>query len=134
MKGQNKSAANHAEYIAALDGPRRSEVAALDAFIRSAVPTLEPAMLDGMLAYGPFHYRYASGREGESCKVGVASNTQGISIYICAKDENGFLTEQYAARLGKASCGRSCIRFRKFADIHHPTLKSLLIAAAEHAG
>lgn len=60
MKGQ-LDVKTPAEYIAAVDDKRRSEIAALDALIRKHAPKLEPVIMGGMLGYGPFHYRYASG-------------------------------------------------------------------------
>src|SRR4026207_329667 len=65
MKGQ-LDVKTPAEYIAAVDDKRRSDIAALDALIRKHAPKLEPVIMGGMLGYGPFHYRYASGREGEA--------------------------------------------------------------------
>ncbi len=64
MKGQ-LNVKTPAKYIAAVDDKRRSDIAALDALIRKHAPKLEPVIMDGMLGYGPFHYRYASGRERE---------------------------------------------------------------------
>jgi hypothetical protein len=43
--------------------------------IRKLAPKLEPFIHSGMLAYGPSHYQYASGREGD---------------YICAAGETGY--------------------------------------------
>src|ERR1017187_232751 len=63
MKGQLK-ASTPAEYLAQLEEPRKSEVAALDALIRKNAPKLAPFIHSGMLAYGPWHYKYASGRAG----------------------------------------------------------------------
>jgi hypothetical protein len=70
MKGQ-LNVRTPAEYIAAVDDKRRSDIAALDALIRKHAPKLEPVIMGGMLGYGPFHYRYASGREGDACKLSV---------------------------------------------------------------
>ena len=72
MKGQ-LNVKTPAEYIAAVDDKRRSDIAALDALIRKHAPKLEPVIMGGMLGYGPFHYRYASGREGDACKLSIAS-------------------------------------------------------------
>jgi hypothetical protein len=126
MKGQNHNASTPAEYIAALDEPRRTEIATIDAFIRKTVPKLKPVMLNGMLGYGPFHYRYASGHEGDCCKVGLASNKSAISLYACGANAKGHIVEQHAKQLGKASCGKGCIRFKKFSDLDHAVLKKVL--------
>jgi hypothetical protein len=73
MKGRLK-ASTPAEYMAQLDEPRKSEVAGLDALIRKNAPKLTPFVHSGMLAYGPWHYKYASGREGDGFRIGLASN------------------------------------------------------------
>ncbi len=79
MKGQLK-VSTPAEYIAKLDEARRAEVSALDALIRKTAPKLEPFIHAGMLAYGRWHYKYGTGREGDWFRIGVASNKNYISL------------------------------------------------------
>ena len=43
-----------------------------------------------------------------------------------AADEGGYLAEQYAPRLGKASCSRACIRFKRLDDLDLGALEDLL--------
>lgn len=45
--------------------PRRHMLERLDAVIRAAAPALEPSLWGDILGYGSYHYRYASGREGD---------------------------------------------------------------------
>jgi len=130
MKGQ-LDVKTPAEYIAAVDDARRSDVAALDALIREHAPTLEPVIMDGMLGYGPFHYRYASGREGDACKLSIASNASYISLYCFASDASGYVAERYVDRLPKASVGKSCVRFRKLADLDEGSLMALIQETAK---
>ena len=73
MKGQKK-AATPAEYLAQLQEPRKSEVAALDSMIRKTAPKLTPFIQMGILAYGPYRYTYPNGRETDWFRLGVASN------------------------------------------------------------
>jgi hypothetical protein len=127
MKGQSTSATTPEEYLAALAEPRRSDLVRLDALIRETVPTLAPFLCAGMLAYGPFHYRYASGREGDWFRVGVASNAQYVSLYACAGDERGYVAERYKDRLPKAKIGKSCVRFKRLADLDLDALRALLV-------
>jgi hypothetical protein len=119
-----------AAYLAALPEPRRSEIVRIDAFIRATVPDLAPCMTAGMLGYGPFHYRYASGREGDTAKVGLSSRAQYISLYVCAADEKGYLAERYRERLPKADIGKACVRFKRFDDLDPAAVKDLLHEAA----
>jgi len=125
MKGQLK-VSTPAEYIAKLKEPRRAEVAALDALIRKTAPRLKPFIHGGMLGYGPFHYKYASGREGDSFRIGVASNANYISLYICASDGKEYVAERYKKALPKANIGRSCVRFKRLGDLDPGALKKLI--------
>ncbi len=125
MKGQF-SVSSPAEYLAQLEEPRRTEVAALDALIRKTAPKLAPFVHSGMLAYGPYHYKYASGREGDWFHIGVASNKSYISLYICAVDEKGYIAERYKADLPKANIGRSCVRFKRLGDLDQSALERLI--------
>jgi hypothetical protein len=133
MKGQNLKAKTPKEYIAALDDDRRDEIARIDRFIRETLPKkgFEPVICMGMLGYGPFHYKYASGREGDSCKVGLASNKSYISMYVlgCAGQE--YVVERYKKQLPKASIGKCCVRFKKFDDLDPKAVRAMLKEAAK---
>lgn len=129
MKGQLQ-VKTPAQYLARLDEPRRSEVARLDELVQATVPKLERCIMSGMLAYGPVHYRYGSGREGDAARLGIASNASAISLYVFAADENGWLAEGYRAKFPKANVGKCCIRFKRFDDLDPRALKTLLRQAA----
>src|SRR5688572_17143493 len=125
MKGQLK-VKTPAEYIAAVDDKRQPDISALDALVRKHAPKLEPVIMGGMLGYGPFHYRYASGREGDACKISIASNASYISMYCNAADAEGYVAERYLDRLPKASIGKSCVRFKRVADLDEKALVALI--------
>jgi hypothetical protein len=127
----NSKAKTPAAYIKALPEPRRSEIAKLDALIRKTVPKLEPHMRAGMLGYGPMHYRYASGKEGEWFKIGLASQKNYISLYMCAADDEGYVAERYKERLPKADIGKSCVRFKKVEDLDRSALIAMIKETAK---
>jgi hypothetical protein len=130
MKGQ-LNVKTPAEYIAAVDDKRRPDIAALDALIRKHAPKLEPVIMGGMLGYGPFHYRYASGREGDACKLSIASNASYISLYCSAADADGYVAPRYADRLPKASIGKTCVKFKKLTDLDENALVALIKDVAD---
>ena len=115
-----------AQYIAAADETKRSDLTKLHHLIRAALPDHETCIAHGMIGYGPYHYRYASGREGESVRVALASNKTGFSVYVACVDDKGYLAEQAKSRLGKASVGKSCIRFKRLEDIALDVLGDVL--------
>lgn len=132
VKGQLK-VSTPAEYLATLEEPRRSDVAALDALIRKIAPQLEPFLHGGILAYGPWHYKYESGREGDWFRIGISSNKNYISLYVCAGDELGYVAERYKDALPKANIGRSCVRFKRLADLDRKVVEKLLREASKLA-
>ena len=135
MKGA-KSAGTPEEYIDGLPEPRRSEIAELHMLIRATVPGLTPTMEYGMIGYGKYHYKYASGREGDWITVALASQKNYISVYVCSMDETGkqYIAEKYKGELGKVSVGKSCIRFKKLADLDVKVLKKVLKEARRSGG
>ncbi|GIG61056.1 hypothetical protein Lfu02_54280 [Longispora fulva] len=123
------------EYIAGLDQPRRTELAELHDLIRRTVPDLAPTMEFGMPGYGKFHYRYASGREGDWVLLSMASRKNYISVYVTAvTTDGGYLAEGYRDRLPKADIGKSCIRFKRLSDVDPEVLADIFRAAAAHGG
>ena len=98
----------------------------LDRLIRETLPELEAHGLN----YGPFHYRYESGREGDAYRVSVAERKHGISLYVLALTEDGrYLAESRADRFPKASIGKSCVRFKRLDDLDEAELRDLLAEA-----
>lgn len=114
------------EYIDRLDEPRRSQVEQVHDFIRRTVPHLEPHIRSGMIGYGAYHYRYASGREGDWFVVGLASNKRSISLYVIASEAEGYVAERYKSRLPRADIGKSCIRFNGIEDLDQVVLAELI--------
>src|SRR5262245_4060139 len=103
---QSTDAGTPEEYIAGLAEPRRTEIQALHDLIRREAPDLEPYIASGMLAYGRFHYRYDSKREGDWFRIGLASRKAYVSLYISAGGQDGYLAESYKQRLPKADIGK----------------------------
>lgn len=125
MKGQ-LPVTTPEQYIASVEPARRGDVARLHELIRETAPQLAPVIHSGMLGYGVFHYRYASGREGDATKIAIASNKAAVSLYCLAADASGYVAERYAARLPKASIGKSCVRLKRLADVDEGVLVELI--------
>jgi hypothetical protein len=124
MKGNSK-AKTPREYINALPEPKKNELIKLNALIQKTTG-LKPAMMWGMLEYGKFHYRYATGREGDWCSLALASQKHYIPLYVCMASKGRYIAETYKAVLPQASIGKSCVRFKRLGDIDLRTLTKLL--------
>jgi hypothetical protein len=133
------SAKSSADYIKQIDQPRRGDIAKLDKFIRRTVPELKPFLLQGtapMLGYGAYHYKYESGREGDTAIVALASQKNHISVYVMCVDEalGKYVAEKHAEALGKVSVGKSCIRFNRLDDLNLDAMGEVLREAASTMG
>lgn len=128
-----------AEFLAALPADRRDTMTTVHKAIRKAVPKLAPFVTSGMgpspiIGYGKYHYKSASGREGDWFIIGLVAGKSGYALHICACGEGGYLVEQNAARLGKVKTGRSCINFKKLEDLKLDVAMALVKQAAMSGG
>jgi hypothetical protein len=128
-----------AEFLAALPEDRRATMTALHQAIRKAAPKLMPTMMSGMgasplIGYGKYHYKYASGREGDWFLIGLAAGKSDYALHICSADKDGYLVERNAAQLGHVKTGRSCINFKKLEDLKLATVIKLVKQAEKTGG
>lgn len=82
-----------------------------------------------MVGFGSYHYKYASGREGDAFLTGFSPRQQNLVVYIMA----GF--EQYdalMAKLGKHTTGSSCLYIKRLADIDQTVLRELVVKSVEY--
>jgi hypothetical protein len=121
------------EFIAEARPGRADLIAAVDATIRHAAPGLAVGRDGRFLGYGPFHYRYESGREGDTFVVSMMDGAQALSIYVLGAQDDQYLAEANAERLGKVSVGKSCIRVKRLKHLDLDVLAELVAeAAAQH--
>ncbi len=130
---KKSKAQTRTDYIGSLPEQRKADIKKLDALIRKTVPKLKPFFLINMLAYGPFHYKSKSGREGDWCVIGLGNQKNYISLYVCVSDGKQYLAEKFKKELPKASIGRSCIRFKKLEDLDLKVIQKILKEAGKMA-
>jgi Domain of unknown function (DU1801) len=128
------------EWFAAA-GPREAELRAADALVVAAAPGIDrqlvPVGSGRMLGYGLMPYRPRSARETTTWPlIALAAQKRHLSLYVCAVVDGAYLAEARAERLGRVSCGRSCIRFSSLDRVDRAELTALLqdAVAATRAG
>lgn len=111
-------------YLNAIEDPeRRKDCRALSALM-TKVTKAKPTMWGtAIVGFGSYHYKYDSGHEGDSCLVGFASRTTGISVYLMGDfpGRTGLL-----AKLGKHKMAKACLTIRKLADVDLGVLEQLV--------
>lgn len=115
---ENKTKPNTASvaaFLAAIEGDeRRNDCEALLALMRKV--TGKPAVLWGssIIGFDAFHYKYASGHEGDMAVTGFSPRKAEISIYLTAP---GADQADLLAQLGRHKMGKACLYIRKLSDI-----------------
>jgi hypothetical protein len=124
------------KYIANLDPPRREANQDLHRLILNLSPNCRLWFLDGRnsenkvvtnenIGYGSQTLKYANGESKEFYRIGLSSNTSGISIYVIGLDDKKYLSETYGDKIGKAKITGYCVRFRHIRDVNVGVLEEI---------
>ena len=94
------------------------------------VTGLEPVYWVGnIIGFGKYHYKYASGHEGEACQIGFSPRKQNLALYVLS----GFKNQQtLLQKLGKHKSGVVCLYVNKLEDVHLPTLRKIIDESYKH--
>ena len=82
----------------------------------------------GIVGFGTYHYRYASGREGDWPLVGFAPRKRDLTLYIMAGFDRH---EALMKKLGKHSTGKSCLYIKTLDDVNLEVLEDLIAASVK---
>jgi hypothetical protein len=96
-----------------------------------AEETGEPPKLWGtsIVGFGSYHYRYASGREGDWMALGFSPRKQNLTLYLM----DGFSGYgELLERLGKHSTGKSCLYVKRLADVDEGVLREMVRRSYAH--
>ena len=84
----------------------------------------EPKMWGtSIIGFGSYHYKYASGREGDWFVTGFSSRKQNLTLYIMSGISK---YPDLLKKLGKFKTGKGCLYINKIEDIDIKTLKELI--------
>lgn len=130
---ENKTRATRASvaaFIRSIDDPqKRADTQKIAAMMRKATGKRAKMWGTSMVGYGTYHYKYASGREGDYMITGFSPRKQALTIYIMP----GF--KPFAAlmkKLGKYKTGRSCLYIKRLADVDEKILEQLIGESVKH--
>lgn len=117
-----------ADYIAAIEkDDRRADcrkILDMMAEMTGWTPKIWGSTLkSGIVGFGDYHYKYESGREGDSLRLGFSSRAQNISIYIMPGYQD---FDDELARLGKHKMGKACLYIKRLSDVDEAVLKEIM--------
>ena len=119
--------ASVAGYIASrASEEQKADCKALMAILRRVTKEKPTMWGPSIVGYGTYKYTYDSGRTGEMCRTGFAIRGRDLVVYLLAEGK-----EQQAllAKIGKHKMGKSCLYFRRLADIDVKVLERLVVGS-----
>lgn len=119
-------------FVAALpDGPRKRDAEMLLPWF-GRVTGLEPRLWgEATIGYGRYHYRYASGREGDWLMTGYSPRRQATTIHVLPGYRFDTMGERLG-RLGKHRLGKSCLYVTRLDDIDLDVLAEIVTEGLAH--
>ena len=111
-------------FLNSVDGDeRRADCKALVKMIKK-VTGEDPRMWGpSIVGFGKYHYKYASGHEGDMCIAGFSPRSAALTLYLMPGFEASRKTMQ---RLGKYKSGKSCLYIKKLSDVDTAVLEELV--------
>lgn len=76
-----------------------------------------------IIGFGTYHYKYASGHEGDAPLLGFSPRKAAISLYVSTGEPG---QEELLKDLGKFTMGKACIYVKKLSDINQDCLVKLM--------
>jgi hypothetical protein len=110
-------------HIAAIaNEEQRKDAQSLVALMRK-VTKQEPRMWGpSIVGFGSYHYKYASGHEGDSALAAFAARGRELVVYIASFEGRDVLL----AKLGEHRTGKVCVYIRRLANIDLKVLEKLV--------
>lgn len=112
-----------AAFIEAItDEAKRKDAKTLVKLMKKATGE-QPKMWGGsIVGFGSHHYKYESGREGDTPLAGFSPRKAATVLYgLGINDDNGLLS-----KLGKHTTGKGCLYIKKLADVDMGVLEDMI--------
>jgi hypothetical protein len=119
-----------AAFLASVADEKRRADAEAACELMAEVTGAEPTMWgSAIIGFGEYHYKYASGREGNWPAVGMSPRKQALTFYVSTGFE-GY--DDLMGRLGPHRTGKSCLYVKRLSDIDQDVLRELVKGGYEH--
>ena len=129
VKTKKNNASVAAFLNAVADKQKRADAKKVAAMMRTATGSRARMWGTSIVGFGSYHYKYASGREGDWMLVGFSPRKQNLSLYIMP----GFKAfDSLMAKLGKYKTGKSCLYINKLDDVDENVLEKLINESVKH--
>lgn len=115
-------------FLAGLDSDQRKDCQSLGKIMRAATGKRAKMWGDSLVGFGSYHYKYASGREGNFFLAGYSPRKRNITVYVM----DGFNSHgPLMKKLGAHKTGKSCLYLKRLSDVDLAVLEKLIHNSVE---
>jgi uncharacterized protein DUF1801 len=94
------------------------------AAMMSEISRYKPKMWGpNIVGFGSYHYKYASGQEGDWPLLAFSPRKQNLTLYILNESDE---EKELLKKLGKHTSAKSCLYIKQLSDVDLPALKTLI--------
>lgn len=118
------------EFLAGIDDrQQRADAKKVAAMMRRATGKRAKMWGASIVGYGSYHYKYASGRDGDFMITGFSPRKQALTVYIMP----GFSSfKKLMENLGKYKTGKSCLYIKRLSDVDEKILEKLIVESVSN--
>lgn len=128
-KNENKTVANHGSvdaFMATVEDPQKAADSRVILDMMREVTQEEPVMWGkSIVGFGSYHYKYASGREGDWMLTGFSPRKTSLTLYLLYGMEK---FQSLLDKLGKHKTGKGCLYIKRLSDVDQAVLKEVIAA------
>ena len=117
------------DYLAGVTPPKRRAHAEKLLLLLAATTGETPVMWGNIVGFGSYHYRYASGREGDAPAAGFAARKPALTVYL----DDIHAHADVLARLGPHTSSVSCLYIKDLDAVDQNILAGLVSACYQSA-
>lgn len=115
--------ADVSNYIATVENPQQREDSKCLVRLLQEITGESPYMWGpSIIGFGSYHYKYASGHEGDAPLLGFSPRKNATSLYIYSETEEN---KKLLSSLGKYKMGKVCIYVKKLSDVDESVMRKI---------
>ena len=123
LKTKKNSGSVQAFLNAVEDPARRKDAKAIAKLMREVTGERPVMWGDSIVGFGSYHYKYASGREGDWFVAGFSPRKNSLSLYLTCDLST---LQPILKRLGTHKTGKGCLYIKRLSDVDEGVLRELV--------
>lgn len=118
------------DFLKAVPDERRRDDSFAILDLMKEITGQEPKMWgDSIIGFGNYHYKYATGREGDWFVTGFSPRKQNLTLYIMSGFDE---YDDLLTKLGKYKTGKACLYINKLTDVDLAVMRELIRKSVAH--